>query len=97
MTNLGNIIKSLRLQKNWSQDDLAKRIGVKKSSVSAYENDLRLPSYETLIEIARVFDVSTDYLLEIENNRTIDISGLSESEIAAVRHLINVMKYKYRF
>ena len=45
MINLGNIIKSLRLQKNWSQDDLAKRIGVKKSSVSAYENDLRLPSF----------------------------------------------------
>ncbi|MBQ6231708.1 MAG: helix-turn-helix transcriptional regulator [Eubacterium sp.] len=97
MINLGNIIRSLRTQRNWSQEDLARRVGVKKSSISAYENDIRLPSYDVLIELARVFDVSTDYLLEVENRHIIDVSGLSEPELEAIKHLIRVMKYKSFF
>ncbi len=95
MVNLGNIIKSLRLQRSWSQEELARRVGVKKSSISAYENDIRLPSYDVLIEIARVFDVSTDYLLEFENRHIIDVSGLTEPEVRAIKHLIQVMKYRF--
>lgn len=95
MINFGNIIKSLRQERNWSQEELGRRVGVKKSSISAYEKDLRLPSYDVLIELARVFDVSTDYLLEVENRHTLDISGLSEPEVRVIKQLIHVMKYKF--
>lgn len=95
MTNLGNIIKSLRLQRNWSQEELARRVGVKKSSISAYENDTRQPSYDVLIDLAKTFDVSTDYLLEMENDHILDLSGLSEQEVRAIKQLIRTMKYKF--
>ena len=80
----GERLRELRTNRKMSQKDLAARIGIAKSAISFYESDERLPSYDMLIKIARTFNVTTDYLLGIERNRTIDVSGLSEHDIAIV-------------
>lgn len=67
MINLGNILKTLRLKSNMTQAQLAQKLGLTKSVISAYETGLRLPSYDILIHIAEIYNVSTDYLLGVEH------------------------------
>lgn len=92
MVDFGNTLKTLRLRKNMTQAQLAQKLGLTKSVISAYEIGLRLPSYDILIHIARIYNVSTDYLLGIEQKQEIDLSGLSQEEIDALMNLINAMK-----
>ena len=92
MVDFGNTLKTLRLRKNMTQAQLAQKLGLTKSVISAYETGLRLPSYDILIHIARIYNVSTDYLLGIEQKQEIDLSGLSQEETNALLNLINAMK-----
>ena len=97
MVDFGSRLKNLRIQNKLTQDELAKKIGVTKSVISAYENDLRLPSFSTLISISKVFSVTTDFLLGIENTdnkQIIDLSGLTDKEISALRNLVKAIKRK---
>lgn len=94
MVDFGNTLKTLRLQNKFTQAELAKKLGLTKSVISAYENGLRLPSYDVLIHIARIFNVSTDYLLGLEHKREVDLSGLTPGEIDALMNLIQAMKRK---
>lgn len=82
-------LKMLRESKKMSQPQLAARIGVSRSMVSLYENGSRLPSFETLLRIARVFHVSTDYLLGVESvGHTLDAKDLTPSQYQAVLEII---------
>ena len=92
MVDFGNTLKTLRFKKNMTQAQLANKLGLTKSVISAYETGLRLPSYDILIHIARIYNVSTDYLVEIEKKQEIDLSGLSQEETNALLNLINAMK-----
>ena len=94
MVDFGNTLKILRLQNKFTQAELAKKLGLTKSVISAYENGLRLLSYDVLIHIAKIFNVSTDYLLGLEHKREVDLSGLTPSEIDALMNLIQAMKRK---
>ena len=92
--NFGERLKMLRKGQKLTQQELANRLGVAKSVVSYYESGDRFPSYDVLIKIARTFHVTTDYLLNIERNRTIDVTGLSEENIAVVVSVVNALKNK---
>ena len=92
MVDFGNTLKTLRLRKNMTQAQLAQKLGLTKSVISAYETGLRLPSYDILIHIARIYNVSNGYLLGIEQKQEIDLSGLSQEETNALLNLINAMK-----
>lgn len=94
MVDFGNTLKRLRLKENMTQAQLAQKLGLTKSVISAYETGLRLPSYEILIHIAKIYCVSTDYLLGLEHKQEIDLSGLSQAEIDAVLNLIKAMQKK---
>ena len=60
---IGKRIKKLRFDKEITQEELGKIIGVSTSMVGMYETNARKPSYDVLIKIADYFEVSTDYLL----------------------------------
>ena len=92
MINFGNKLKLLRLQDNMTQEQLAQKLNLTTSVISAYETGLRLPSYDVLIRIAKIFNVSTDYLLGLEHKQEVDLSGLSQEEINALLNLIKAMK-----
>lgn len=59
----------LRKENNLTQDDLAKIINKKRTTVSGYETADKEPDYETLCILAKQFDVSIDYLLGYSNSR----------------------------
>ena len=92
MVDFGHRLKTLRLQNGLTQAQLAAKLDLTKSVVSAYETDLRLPSYDVLIHLSKIFNVTTDFLLGLENKREIDLSGLSQEEIDALLNLIRAMK-----
>ena len=73
-----------------TQKDLADRIGVSKSIISSYESGIRYPSYDVLVKMARIFHVSTDYLLGIEKKRVLDASALTDDESEAIKNLIMI-------
>ena len=92
MVEFGNTLKTLRLQNNFTQAQLAQRLGVTKSVISAYETGLRMPSYDVLISISQIFKVTTDYLLGLDKKQELDLSGLTEDEVQALTELIKAMK-----
>ena len=59
-------LKSLRLERELGQVELAKNLGVSKGVISLWENGLREPNMYSLIQISKFFDVSIDYLVGIE-------------------------------
>ena len=81
MVDFGNTLKRLRLQEGFTQQQLAAKLGVTKSVVSYYELQERYPSPEILLRIATIFHVSTDYLLGLNHQETIDLDGLEEEDI----------------
>lgn len=92
--NFGDKLKMLRTGQNLTQQQLATRLGVQKSVVSYHESGERTPSTDVLIKLARVFHTTIDYLLDVKRERVIDVSGLSESDIAAVTAVVEALKNK---
>ncbi len=88
----GEKLKNLRTAQKMSQKELAERIGIAKSVISFYESGERFPSYDVLIKISRIFNVTTDFLLDVERGRMIDISGLSDEDAAVVASVIEALK-----
>ncbi len=89
---LSERIREQRMLRHISQVDLAKALNVTKQSVSNWENDNILPSIDILVRIARFFDVSTDYMLGLENRETLDVTGLSPAHIAHLRLIANDLR-----
>ena len=88
MLEFSKKIKELRLGKGYSQTKLASKLGINKSIISAYENQERYPSVEVLIKLAKEFKVSVDWLVGLDKNCTLDISGLSNSQVLAIEKII---------
>ena len=75
--------------------ELAKKLGITRSSVNAWEMGISVPSTQYLVELSNIFSVSTDYLLG-QSQATITIEGLTEEDIIIVNSLINHLKLKNR-
>ncbi|MCD8119994.1 MAG: helix-turn-helix domain-containing protein [Lachnospiraceae bacterium] len=90
--DFGSKLKYLRTSSGMTQKQLAERIGVTKSVISFYELRERTPSPDVLIKLSDIFRVSTDYLLGIERNDSVDISELTEKEKNIVRALVAALK-----
>lgn len=87
-------LKDLRQQAGLTQKQLADQLGVTKSVVSFYERSERTPSPDVLRKLAAVFHVSTDFLLDIDKVKRIDISGLDENDIQLVTMLVDTLRKK---
>ena len=56
-------IFELRKERGWSQDQLAEKVNVSRQSISKWESAQTLPEIEKVIELSKIFQVTTDYLL----------------------------------
>lgn len=92
--NFGEKLRSLRTGQKLTQQQLADRIGVAKSVVSYYESGDRFPSSDVLVKIAKVFHVTTDFLLDVAREQVIDVSGLSPEDVDVVRTVAEALKRK---
>ena len=82
-------LKELRLSYGFNQVDLASKLGITKQCVSNWENGNVMPSIEMLINLARFFNVSSDYLLDLTPKQTVlNVDGLTDAEITHIKFLI---------
>lgn len=87
-------IKSLREQAGMSQTELAKLLGITRSSVNAWELGISVPSTPYIVELANIFKISTDYLLCVNSSATISVKDLTEADIQLVHRLISHLRAK---
>lgn len=69
MKKFGIKLKQLRNEKGITQKELADILNVRNTTISAWEKDIAEPPYDTLVELAKIFEVTTDYLLGLEKEK----------------------------
>lgn len=77
MAEIKDMIKFFRKREGWTQEELAKKVGVGKSAISMYEKGERMPNYEVEEALADVFNVSLDVLRGLDN----EYRGINSPEI----------------
>lgn len=94
-TTLSERLIDLRKKNKLSQTAVAKRIGVTSSLISAYEKQERKPSIDTLISLADIYNVSTDYILgrtyRDDSPIVINVEHLNDKQIKIIRELVDNM------
>ena len=88
----GTRIKELRISLGLNQVEFGKTLNVTKQSVCNWENGNIQPSIDMLTKIAVRYSVRTDYLLGLDNERVIDVSGLTDTQIAHIQNIIRDIK-----
>lgn len=88
-SDFGENLKQLRKSRGLTQKDFGTMVGLSKAVVSKYETGIGYPSFDVLVRIAQYFGVTTDYLLGVARGKTVDVSELSDSQIAAIHQLIS--------
>ena len=88
----GETIKELRTARGWTQADLARRLGITRNGVNSWEQGLSIPSPASLVELAKVFSVTTDYLLGVESLDTVNVAGLKKEDVAVLAELADRLR-----
>ncbi|EAG7674311.1 XRE family transcriptional regulator, partial [Listeria monocytogenes] len=97
----GNRLKQLRKNNNKTQEDISKILGISRGAYSHIENGRNEPDMETIVKLANIFGVSTDYLLGRSNNGFIDTiaahidSNATEEEIKEILAYIEEKRKEY--
>ncbi len=86
---IGSRIKEVRERNGLTQAELAKKLGLTRSGVNAWEMGISIPSAQYLIGLSKLFKVTVDYLLELDENEYINISSLSHTEKSIIYSLLN--------
>ena len=87
-------IKQLRESRGLTQTELARRLGITRSSVNSWEMGISSPSTKYIIELARIFHVSTDYLLGIDSSSALNTAGLPEEDIHFLHQIAEYLRTK---
>lgn len=85
-------IKALCEAKGWTQADLARKLSITRNGVNSWEQGLSMPSPACLVDLAKAFSVSTDYLLGVENTATVNVSGLDDKDVAVLAELADRLR-----
>jgi transcriptional regulator with XRE-family HTH domain len=64
-------LKELRKNRGWSQGQLAKKIDADLQRISKYERGVIWPTMELMVKLAKVFDVSIDFLIRDDQNTAV--------------------------
>ena len=87
-------VKALREQAGLTQAELARQLGITRSSVNAWEMGISVPSTQYIVELSSIFKVSTDYLLGVDNSASVSVTGLSEKDVQLIHSIIHHLKEK---
>ena len=85
-------IKALREARGWTQAELARRMNMTRNGINSWEQGLSMPSPPSLVDLARLFSVSTDYLLGVENYSAVNVTGLNEADVALLAQLADRLR-----
>ena len=89
---LADRIKDLREKSKKTQNQLAQELSLTRSSVNAWEMGLSVPSTQYIVALAKIFEVSTDYILGVDCTSTLPIAGLSPKQVAILYDMIKCFR-----
>ena len=87
-------IKQLREQMGYTQAELARKLKLTRSSINGWEMGLSVPTTPMVVELAKIFNVSTDYLLGLDDGASLRVEGLSKKEVAVLVDLVSCFREK---
>ena len=90
---IANRIKTLREAAGLTQAELARSLSLTRGGVNSWEQGLSTPSPASIVELAKFFKVSTDYLLGVAEGTTINVDGLSDKDVALLTELASRLKH----
>lgn len=85
-------IRALREARGWTQAELARRLNIARNGVNSWEQGLSMPSPACLVDLAKLFSVSTDYLLGVERLEAVNVTGLDEKDVAILAQLADRLR-----
>ena len=86
MMKLSDKITTLRKSNGWSQEDLAEQLNVSRQAISRWENGTALPDANNILQLSKLFNVTTDYLLNEDYS--------SDDDIPCVKEVHNILESK---
>lgn len=94
---LADKLIELRKQKGWSQEEFAEKLDVSRQAISRWENDTALPDAQNILRISKLFNVTTDYLLneDVENKTDAPTIATVESKIEEDKFSTQKKKFPY--
>ena len=78
--SIGKTIASLRKSKGWTQVELAEKLNVSDKAVSKWESESGLPEISQFPTLAKLFDVSIDYLMMGKIDETIALDVMDSNK-----------------
>ena len=87
-------LKEFRKSLGINQIEFGKRLNVTKQCISNWENNNIMPSIDMLIRISKTFSVSADYLLGLDDQRTLNVTGLSAEQIFHLQAIVDDLKQR---
>ena len=89
-------LKNLREKCRLSQQAVADRLEVTRSTISAYERNTKTPSVDMLVRLAILYHSSVDFILGLEDRTNIYVDDLAESQQATVVKMIDILRAEFQ-
>ena len=93
--DFGLRLKELREAKQLSQQEVAERLNVGRSTVSGYERNIITPSVEQLVRMAILYNTSLDYMMGLDDRACFYLDGLSRSQQQTVLDVVVRLKQEF--
>lgn len=88
MVDFGLHLKKLRKDHGYTQKQLAKKLHVSEGTIIRWETSFRYPTFESLMQLAVIYNVTLDYIAGLDKKQSIVIDGLTEEQISLLRMLV---------
>lgn len=92
MFDFGLHLRTLRERYGISQEELGRRVGRAGSVINNYENNLKIPTLDVLTTMARIYNVSLDYLVGFDKKEKVTLDGLTDEQSKLVFMLVKELK-----
>lgn len=89
LNTIAEKIRYFRDKLGLTQTDLAKRLGISRSAVNAWEMSLSSPSLANIVEMSRIFHITVDSLIGTDDRLLVDVTPLSNEERELVLRLVS--------
>ncbi|MBO5060858.1 MAG: helix-turn-helix transcriptional regulator [Clostridia bacterium] len=84
-------LKELRMRSGISQKELAKQMGVTRTTINSWESGISFPNAYSLTMLSEYFYITTDYLLGMDDSELLNISDLDENEKNMIYDMVKLL------
>lgn len=91
MHGLGARLKELRQSRGWTQKQLGELVHKSKAAIGSYEQEVQTPPSDVLISLAKLYHLSLDDLVGLNQNDSLSLDGLTETQ----REIINMLMTEF--